>query len=138
MFLLPLTTAASSATKFVYRDLMRTSVPWYNATIYKGIFRGFVSVIALLAAYNFVDTDIDTKSMGILFMTQFIYVTISFYHMYLLASAAAPTVLSAIISCLLLISSLIIGRLAFGEVLSGLQMVGVAMAVVAICFMTIK
>ena len=138
MILLPFTTAASSATKFIYRDLMRTSVPWYNAAIYKGLFRGIVSLIALFVVYQFVDTTINQRSMAILLLTQVVYVLISFYHMYLLSVATAPTVLSALISCLLLISSLVIGRFAFGEVLSGLQSFGIFLAVIAICLMTVK
>jgi drug/metabolite transporter (DMT)-like permease len=142
MIFLPLTTAVSSTTKFIYKDLMKT-VPWYNAAIYKGIFRGVVSIISLLilvlvlSRSSGASASIDAKASMTLFVTQILYVSISFYHMYLLATTASPTVLGATISCLLLIFSLIIGRAFYGELLNLRQICGVCLAIVAIALMKV-
>ena len=136
MIFLPLTTAASSATKFVYKDIMTNNAPWYSAAVYKGIWRGIVSLIALAVVLQFADMHADATTHGMLFLTQIIYVGISFYHMYLLATTPSPTVLGAVISCLLLITSLIIGALFFQERLTGTQIIGVILAIIAILFMT--
>lgn len=141
MIFLPLTTAVSSTTKFIYKDLMKT-VPWYKAAIYKGLFRGVVSIISLLIlilvlSRSAASASIDAKSSMTLFVTQILYVSISFYHMYLLATTASPTVLGATISCLLLIFSLIIGRAFYGELLNLRQICGVCLAIVAIALMKV-
>lgn len=118
---------------------MQKKVPWYKAAIYKGALRGVVSLLFILALHSIlqVDMGIDKETLGILFGTQITYILISLYHMYLLSTSETPTVLSAIVSCCLLVSSLISGRILFGESLSAYQMLGLCLAVVAIILMTL-
>ena len=137
MWFLPLTTTASSTTKFVYKKMME-DIPYTSATIYKGVTRGIVSlvVLAVMLGLN-KSVPIDSTSAGVLLLTQVAYIGISFYHMYLLSTTSSPTVLGAVVSCCLLISSLLVGRFAFGEIVTSRQMLGIALAIVAIILMTL-
>ena len=95
------------------------------------------SLLLLLALFKHVTAaTLTPKILLTIVGTQLVYICVSMYHMKLLATTKSPTVLGAIVSCGLLITSILIGKI-FGEEMTPMQLVGIGFAIVAIGLMTL-